>query len=94
MEKRGQGALEYLLLIGGAVLIAIIVIALVTGVANNTGGSAGGDANCVAQTGCTMCKVNSRCMGFSAGGTAIVGWTSGTACTGPESQTFGFCKAR
>jgi uncharacterized protein (UPF0333 family) len=28
MDKKGQGALEYLLLIGGAVLVAVIVIAL------------------------------------------------------------------
>ncbi len=32
MNLKGQGALEYLLLIGGAVLVAAIVIALVTGV--------------------------------------------------------------
>jgi len=32
MDVRGQGALEYLLLIGGAVLVAAIVIALITGV--------------------------------------------------------------
>ena len=32
MNKKGQGALEYLLLIGGAVLVAAIVIALLTGV--------------------------------------------------------------
>ena len=30
-NKKGQGALEYLLLIGGAVLIAVIVIALLVG---------------------------------------------------------------
>ena len=33
-EKKGQGALEYLLLIGGAVLIAVIVITLVLGLGN------------------------------------------------------------
>jgi len=32
MNSRGQGALEYLLLIGGAVLVAAIVIALITGI--------------------------------------------------------------
>ena len=32
MNLKGQGALEYLLLIGGAVLVAAIVIALVTGI--------------------------------------------------------------
>ena len=31
MEKKGQGALEYLLIIGGAVLVAAITIALITG---------------------------------------------------------------
>jgi hypothetical protein len=31
LNKKGQGALEYLLLIGGAVLIAVIVIALLVG---------------------------------------------------------------
>jgi hypothetical protein len=30
MDVKGQGALEYLLLIGGAVLVAAIVIALIT----------------------------------------------------------------
>ena len=32
MDRKGQGALEYLLLIGGAVLVAAIVIALITGI--------------------------------------------------------------
>ncbi len=31
MDVKGQGALEYLLLIGGAVLVAAIVIALISG---------------------------------------------------------------
>lgn len=31
-NQKGQGALEYLLLIGGAVLIAVVVIALVVGI--------------------------------------------------------------
>ncbi|MBN2067988.1 MAG: class III signal peptide-containing protein [Candidatus Diapherotrites archaeon] len=34
MNGKGQGALEYLLLIGGAVLVAAIVIALITGTAS------------------------------------------------------------
>ena len=34
MNKKGQGALEYLLLIGGAVLVAVIVIVLLLGVTN------------------------------------------------------------
>ncbi len=30
MDRKGQGALEYLLLIGGAVLVAVVVIVLLT----------------------------------------------------------------
>ncbi len=33
MDEKAQGALEYLLLIGGAVLVAAIVLTLVTGLA-------------------------------------------------------------
>ena len=36
MDVRGQGALEYLLLIGGAVLVAAIVIALISGMPAGT----------------------------------------------------------
>ncbi|HZX34486.1 MAG TPA: class III signal peptide-containing protein [archaeon] len=36
MERKGQGALEYLLLIGGAVLIAVIVITLLLGVGGSS----------------------------------------------------------
>lgn len=38
--KKGQGALEYLLLIGGAVLIAVIVIALLVGMGGQSRDSA------------------------------------------------------
>jgi len=34
MNRKGQGALEYLLLIGGAVLVAVIVITLLLGIAD------------------------------------------------------------
>lgn len=34
--KKGQGALEYLLLIGGAVLIAVIVVALLIGIGSSS----------------------------------------------------------
>ena len=50
MNKKGQGALEYLLLIGGAVLIAAIVITLVSTMgASGTGAgkSAALDALCM-----------------------------------------------
>jgi uncharacterized protein (UPF0333 family) len=38
MDNRGQGALEYLLLIGGAVLIATIVLLIIIGSSNTTEG--------------------------------------------------------
>ncbi len=34
MDVKGQGALEYLLLIGGAVLIAVIVISMLLGISD------------------------------------------------------------
>lgn len=55
MEKKGQGALEYLLLIGGAVLIAVIVIAVITGLANTSGGNVSTAVNCAQLQGCTKC---------------------------------------
>ena len=36
MDNRGQGALEYLLLIGGAVLIATIVLLIIIGTSGQT----------------------------------------------------------
>lgn len=36
MDNRGQGALEYLLLIGGAVLIATIVLLIIIGSTGST----------------------------------------------------------
>ena len=43
--NKGQGALEYLLLIGGAVLIAVIVIALLVGMGSSSRETAQGQAN-------------------------------------------------
>lgn len=40
MDSRGQGALEYLLLIGGAVVVAVIVIFIMIGLAGSTAHSA------------------------------------------------------
>ena len=66
MDVRGQGALEYLLLIGGAVLVAAIVIALMTSIPS-TG------PNPQAQTFCASKLTFTEC-------TAIVGCgTSGNA---------------
>ncbi|MFH1588658.1 MAG: class III signal peptide-containing protein [Candidatus Diapherotrites archaeon] len=39
MDNKAQGALEYLLLIGGAVLIAVIVVVLLTGASTSTLGT-------------------------------------------------------
>ncbi|MBU0662796.1 class III signal peptide-containing protein [Candidatus Micrarchaeota archaeon] len=36
MDEKGQGALEYLLLIGGAVLVAVVVIVLIISLADQT----------------------------------------------------------
>lgn len=44
MDNRGQGALEYLLLIGGAVLVAAVVLALLLGFAQ-TGQNTANTAN-------------------------------------------------
>ena len=51
MEKKGQGALEYLLLIGGAVLVAVIVITLLLGITNTGAGQTG---NTTAASLCTQ----------------------------------------
>lgn len=40
MHNKGQGALEYLLLIGGAIVVAAIVIVLVTNAASQSGTTA------------------------------------------------------
>lgn len=49
MNSKGQGALEYLLLIGGAVLVAVVVIVLLLGLGKSTGG----EVNEIVQTGIT-----------------------------------------
>ena len=54
MNIRGQGALEYLLLIGGAVLVAAIVIALVTGIPGTSPNPAIA-AQCAQRTTCISC---------------------------------------
>lgn len=45
MNKKGQGALEYLLLIGGAILVAVVVITILSGI--GTQGGAQTEANAV-----------------------------------------------
>lgn len=53
MERQGQGALEYLLLIGGAILVAVIVISILVGLGGSGGveaGRAAADAQCAKYT--------------------------------------------
>lgn len=38
MKGKGQGALEYLLLIGGAILVAVIVISIIVGLGSGSAG--------------------------------------------------------
>ncbi|MFA5357386.1 MAG: class III signal peptide-containing protein [archaeon] len=54
MDKRGQGALEYLLIIGAALVIAIIVISVIvlTGTSTDTSASTSSAANKLDQTNC------------------------------------------
>lgn len=49
MDTKGQGALEYLLLIGGAVLIAAIVIVILNSL-GTTGQTAAGNAEAIIET--------------------------------------------
>ena len=45
MDHKGQGALEYLLLIGGAVLIATIVLLIIIGSTGSTNNIINGNLN-------------------------------------------------
>lgn len=45
MEERAQGALEYLLLIGGAIVIAVLVITIVSGLSNTGANTAQNQLN-------------------------------------------------
>jgi len=58
MDVRGQGALEYLLLIGGAVLVAAIVIALITGIPTGAQDPEAA-ARCASKTIFTECNAES-----------------------------------
>jgi uncharacterized protein (UPF0333 family) len=74
-KERGQGALEYLLLIGGAVLVAVIVISLIlsfTGEAKTTAeqqfkgflgmfACKGTNDNCGTYPNCAACTTGKTC---------------------------------
>ena len=88
MNIKGQGALEYLLLIGSAVLVAAIVIALVTGIPGTSPNPAI-SAACAQRTTCETC------IAYEHGGTGTglscdaitveqVRYTTGDTCEGFE----------
>ena len=70
MDVKGQGALEYLLLIGGAVLVAAIVIALITGIPT-TITDPEANARCATMSQWAVCE-DEPAGTFSAGGST---WT-------------------
>lgn len=74
-NQKGQGSLEYLLLIGGAVLVAAIVIGLVVTSSQNTGGTitdtTQGNANCVSKTAYASCISTAGCIPVDRDGAQI-----------------------
>ncbi len=83
MNRKGQGSLEYLLLIGGAVLVAVIVIGLVI-----TFGQSGGDTTRIS-------VVNSLCQQYTSQGETVCGVStvsnSGTDYTCSWNPTTSVC---
>ena len=73
-NTKGQGALEYLLLIGGAVLIAVIVISIASGLINTQSKPNPNDPLCAALS-------QSRC------GDEVVGNVDGSLTTGVSNET-------
>ena len=94
MDKKGQGALEYLLIIGGAVLVAAITIALITG-------TTAGQRDTRAQTKCALLTSCDACIATPAvtGANGCIAAFSDTtpskktpsACSAPEIAVFKFC---
>jgi len=66
MERKGQGAIEYLLIIGAAILVVAIVIVAITSVVTTTPPT-GTDANKATN----MLKCNSDITSIGASGTGI-----------------------
>ena len=93
MQKKGQGALEYLLLIGGAVLIAVIVIAVITSLANTGKTGVTATVDCATKA-CDACKAaNAACYGSTAAGASIT-WGAGATCIDADRTAFAVCKVR
>lgn len=97
MNSRGQGALEYLLLIGGALVVAVVVITLLTGISGPVGQQTGENAALA------LCK-NNGCTGnvtisgqiYSCQGTvqncvAGVGLPNGDPCGASNECASGYC---
>lgn len=66
MDKKGQGALEYLLLIGGAVLVAVIVVVLllnITHAGTNTTTTVAGGALCTQLSAAAGAGTGDACSG-------------------------------
>jgi len=79
LDKKGQGALEYLLLIGGAVLVAVIVITLLLSITEQ------GETQTLETTGNALCvqRLQLECHNMSIDSVR-------TACSGaPDPATVG-----
>ncbi len=70
-DMKGQGALEYLLLIGGAVLVAAIVIVLLLGINQSSGGTTS------ATSAATLCTQKLGAKGTTTAGLACNDSTNG-----------------
>lgn len=81
INKKGQGALEYLLLIGGAILVAVVVITILSGI----GGSGGAQAELNSVS--ALCA--SKTQGTCAAAPAVVG---GTSCNCAWDTTANVCE--
>ena len=77
MNSKGQGALEYLLLIGGAVLVAAIVIALLVGLPTTPGTNPQDKTDCAARAQFISCygtvptSNNGNCCAYKTDGTEL-----------------------
>lgn len=81
MDKKGQGALEYLLLIGGAVLVAVIVITLLLQITSQ------GEADTTATTDAAallQCNARNAALCGVPQGTTYAGCTTDTAYVDPS----------
>ncbi|HZX19476.1 MAG TPA: class III signal peptide-containing protein [archaeon] len=83
MDKQGQGALEYLLLIGGAVLVAVIVITLLLQITSQGQADTTATADAVAIRNCQQ-RNSSIC-----GGTVASYITGAADCD--EDSTYNAC---